>query len=755
MELTSAQASAPTSYVAVAPSSEEYKRVEAKLTRIGCRLVKLEKMENAMQESLYQTLKRALSAEARAEGGSANEQTWFFHGTSSIHAIEGIGRSGFDNRYFSLEGKFGPGIYLADDIAKSHAYTKCVAETDWCRVIFVCKAVLGKMEELSNKKERVTRAGPRPGFQSVHWNGYEKRKVASCKPSQSGFYDEYILYRYGQAVPWLKMTYTENAAADPNFTKREDDEKRMGPTAVLAIVRLMLDALRPFSAQKCDIFRDFLALLRHCDELINSMIDHDVAHSTTLNLLGDELLMGLSLLEKWFAGRAGVLGVLQSKARLSRLADLVASVRTYRDEMMQIVQQEVQEKSLGKNVVQRSDSGLSILSSVRRGVLDDYNCVRNGKARQLWMQSFPGRHEVPWGEFHNSLCRLESMKQTDDLGRNRVFYWLKLELGVSVAQSVSIDQWNTFTTKKVDFDAAFVSWFNVPVPGEDEMDVLGTNSNHAQASEPRPSAPPLSCFVLEDELEVEAQKLGILSAQPSVGVCFVDVAFLVDCTGTMRKYIDVLKSHVAVLTAQVKSTAPGALVRLSFVGYRDIGDEQHITVMPFTTNVQALVEILHRTEASGGGGDAAEDVLRGLEVAGTQLEWSCGSRTVRRLVHLGDAPSHGTRYHKFAERTKSPSWAEAQNKWDRFPNTDANGSHGQALMSLLARKKIDYTFVELAPFTQTMTDQFLDWYNMCQEKVLPMQVVPLLDLNGLADIVAEQIAVTLKHAQYLSLPVHE
>jgi hypothetical protein len=750
MELTSAQACAPTQYIEVSQSSEECKRVEAELGRIGCSLVKLERMQNVMQESLYATLKRALSAEVKVEGGMLNEQSWLFHGTSSVHAVEGIARCGFDNRYFSLEGKFGPGIYLADELAKSHAYTKCIAEMDWCRVVYVCKAVLGKMEELSDKKDRVMRSGPRPGFQSVHWNGYGKRKPLGCKPSQSGYYDEYILYRYGQAVPYLKITYKE----DRDTIGGKNFDETLSPAAALAIIRLMLDALKTFSTQKCDLFRDLAALLKQCEELVNMMAEQGVVRLHTLALLGDELLMGVSLLEKWRSKFSGVLRIVQSKARLSRISDLVASVKTYRDEMMQILQRKVEERSLGLSN-EMSESSLSILSSVRRGGFDKYTCVKNENARQFWVKFFPGRQEVSWGEFRNSVSTLKFMQQTDDFARCRAFYWLKLELGISEGQGVLIGQWGKLTEKSADFKDTFVSWFNLPVPGEDDVDISGTISSRAG---PRPSAPPLSfrvtCAVSEDNIESVAQQMGILVAQPPVGVSSVDVAFLVDCTGTMRKHIDSLKVHLPVLVKQVKSSALGCLVRLAFVGYRDIGDVEQFTVLPFTTNVQEVVDFLNRTEASGGGGDAAEDVMGGLEIA-TKLEWTCGSKTVRRLVHIGDAPSHGTRYHKFAERTKSPSWIEAQNKWDRFPNTDLDGSQGQSIMSVLARKKIDYTFVELVPFTQTMTRQFLHWYNSFPENVVPMQVIPLLDLNGLATLLSDQVALTLKNVPYLLPPIIE
>ncbi len=116
------------------------------------------------------------------------------------------------------------------------------------------------------------------------------------------------------------------------------------------------------------------------------------------------------------------------------------------------------------------------------------------------------------------------------------------------------------------------------------------------------------------------------------------------------------------------------------------------------------------------------------------------------MIHIGDAPSHGTRYHSFAERTKPPSWETNQNDWDRFADTDSDGEQGKRLMRALAAKKVDYTFLEVVPFTQKMTNQFRDWYNECQSKHLPMEVIACPKADLIPDLVAQQVLASIKAA---------
>jgi hypothetical protein len=88
----------------------------------------------------------------------------------------------------------GRGAYFADDPRKSHVYTLPNTTTNR-RVIFYNKVVLG-IESVENKvqdEDDPLVAAP-VDHHSVHGLAFA--------------YHEYIVYRYGQALPYLKITYT-------------------------------------------------------------------------------------------------------------------------------------------------------------------------------------------------------------------------------------------------------------------------------------------------------------------------------------------------------------------------------------------------------------------------------------------------------------------------------------------------------------------------------------------------------------------
>jgi hypothetical protein len=64
-----------------------------------------------------------------------------------------------------------------------------------------------------------------------------------------------------------------------------------------------------------------------------------------------------------------------------------------------------------------------------------------------------------------------------------------------------------------------------------------------------------------------------------------------------------------------------------------------VVSIDFTENSSAVVDFMNAVEAIGGA-DTCEDVFGGLEeVIG--LGWTNPNRI---LIHVGDAPQHGTRY---------------------------------------------------------------------------------------------------------------
>lgn len=84
-----------------------------------------------------------------------------------------------------------------------------------------------------------------------------------------------------------------------------------------------------------------------------------------------------------------------------------------------------------------------------------------------------------------------------------------------------------------------------------------------------------------------------------------DVCFLMDCTGSMHKYIDAAKTQIQMLTETVLRMF-STKIRLAFIGYRDIGDT--LEEFDFTDDVSTFKTFLDTIETTGGD-DACEDVF--------------------------------------------------------------------------------------------------------------------------------------------------
>ena len=120
----------------------------------------------------------------------------------------------------------------------------------------------------------------------------------------------------------------------------------------------------------------------------------------------------------------------------------------------------------------------------------------------------------------------------------------------------------------------------------------------------------------------------------------VDVAFLLDCTGSMAGYIIEAKNQIKKIVEQILEVYENN-VRVAFVGYRDHCDgPKRIETFQFSEDTDMFVSFLGNIRATGGG-DAPEDVLGGLEAA-VNLAWSSASKVI---FHVGDSPQHGPRFH--------------------------------------------------------------------------------------------------------------
>jgi hypothetical protein len=85
----------------------------------------------------------------------------------------------------------------------------------------------------------------------------------------------------------------------------------------------------------------------------------------------------------------------------------------------------------------------------------------------------------------------------------------------------------------------------------------------------------------------------------------VDLCFLMDCTGSMRQFLDATKTQIRQLTeaiVQLYSTKP----HLAFIGYRDI--DENLEKLDFTDDENVFQELLNKIQAVGGD-DTCEDVF--------------------------------------------------------------------------------------------------------------------------------------------------
>jgi hypothetical protein len=119
----------------------------------------------------------------------------------------------------------------------------------------------------------------------------------------------------------------------------------------------------------------------------------------------------------------------------------------------------------------------------------------------------------------------------------------------------------------------------------------------------------------------------------------VEVAFVLDTTGSMGPLIDSAKRKIWSIATAIVDANPDAEIRMGLVAYRDIGDEYVTKRFDLTTDIQDLYANLLELRARGGG-DWPESVNEALDVAVTKLSWSQGSEICRIMFLVGDAPPH-------------------------------------------------------------------------------------------------------------------
>ena len=148
-------------------------------------------------------------------------------------------------------------------------------------------------------------------------------------------------------------------------------------------------------------------------------------------------------------------------------------------------------------------------------------------------------------------------------------------------------------------------------------------------------------------LWASAQLLGLASFSQAQEGPRLDVAFLLDATGSMGDEIDAVKEKIRTMITDIALGDPVPDVRFGIVAYRDRGDEYVTRVYELTRDIDLIVDNLDQIAADGGG-DYPESFNEGLHMAVQELNWDPGEGAGKLVFLIADAPPHldyGDDYH--------------------------------------------------------------------------------------------------------------
>ncbi|MBW7674932.1 T9SS type A sorting domain-containing protein [Chryseobacterium chendengshani] len=118
----------------------------------------------------------------------------------------------------------------------------------------------------------------------------------------------------------------------------------------------------------------------------------------------------------------------------------------------------------------------------------------------------------------------------------------------------------------------------------------------------------------------------------------LDIAFVVDATGSMGDEISYLQSELLDVLKNVESKLKNTNVRYGSVFYRDHGDEYVTRKFDFSDEAENLIDFIKKQKASGGG-DFPEAVVEAMGMSVNELKWSEENSTKIMFLIL-DAPPH-------------------------------------------------------------------------------------------------------------------
>lgn len=159
---------------------------------------------------------------------------------------------------------------------------------------------------------------------------------------------------------------------------------------------------------------------------------------------------------------------------------------------------------------------------------------------------------------------------------------------------------------------------------------------------------------LESEREIVFKKVKeiqvkdiMLAAEASEKV---DLAFVIDCTGSMAPHIQNVKDNIKKIVRKVRKVHCHLSLRLALVGYRDINNrDDRFEILDFTSSMDEFERFLSSLRAiSAPHRDRPEDIAGAVRMVNRNLSWS-NSQPTRIVFLIADYPCHGSQFHNLKD----------------------------------------------------------------------------------------------------------
>ena len=136
--------------------------------------------------------------------------------------------------------------------------------------------------------------------------------------------------------------------------------------------------------------------------------------------------------------------------------------------------------------------------------------------------------------------------------------------------------------------------------------------------------------------EAQQGQVDLRIARPAAPVRALDLALVIDTTGSMGDELRFLQSELDSIVTEIRRSHPGVEVRVALVPYRDTTDDYTVRRIDFTGDIAAALARLSQ-QSAGGGGDYEEAMDQALSTA-AGLSWR--DDAVKVMLLVADAPPH-------------------------------------------------------------------------------------------------------------------